>query len=153
MRKNLEPQLRLGEVDISQIEFDPRSRHEIPQLLKGLQYIYITPELREQVFALLEQHICRSKIGRRGMDLWKILVMGAVRLSGNMDYDQLHDQINHHCQVRQMLGITEWNQKPYFPMQTVKDNAVLLTPELLNEINTLVVAAGHKLIKKKIKTN
>jgi hypothetical protein len=141
----------LGEVDISQIEFDPRARHEIPQLLKGLQYIYITPELRAQIFALLEQHICRSKNGRRGMDLWKILVMGAVRLSGNMDYDELHDLANNHCQMRQMLGITAWDRKPYFPMQTVKDNAVLLTPELLNEINTLVVSAGHRLLKKKIR--
>ena len=153
MRKNLEPQLMLGEVDISQIEFDHRCRHEIPQLLKGLQLVYVNPELRQRVFALLDQHINRSKTGRCGMDLWKILVMGAVRLSGNMDYDELHDLANNHCQMRQMLGITAWDRKPYFPMQTVKDNAVLLTPELLNEINTLVVTAGHKLIKKKIKTN
>lgn len=153
MRKNIEPQLMLGEVDISQIEFDHRCRHEIPQLLKGLQFVYVNPELRQQVFALLDQHINRSKTGRRGMDLWKILVMGAVRLSGNMDYDELHDLANNHCQMRQMLGITAWDREPYFPMQTVKDNAVLLTAELLNEINTLVVAAGHKLIKKKIKTN
>jgi len=152
MRKTIENQLILGEVDISEIEFDHRCRDEMPHLLKGLQFIYTNPELRKQVFALLEQHMNYSKTGRRGMDLWKILVMGAVRLNGNMNYDRLHDVANNHCQMRQMLGITAWNQKPVFPMQTIKDNASLLTPELLNEINTLVVAAGHKLVKKKIKT-
>jgi len=51
--------------------------------------------------------------------------------------------------MREMLGITAWDKEPYFPMQTVKDNASLLTPKLLNEINTLVVSAWHKLIKKR----
>ncbi|MFA7230963.1 MAG: ISNCY family transposase [Victivallaceae bacterium] len=149
MRKVIENQLVLGEFDISKIEFDQRSRDEMPHLLKGLQFIYTNPELREQVFALLEQRVNNSKTGRRGMDLWKILVMGAVRLNGNMNYDRLHDVANNHCQMRQMLGITAWDQEPVFPMQTIKDNASLLTPELLDEINTLVVAAGHKLVKKK----
>ena len=148
MRKVIENQLVFGEVDISKIEFDQRCRDEMPHLLKGLQFIYTDAELREQVFALLKQRVNNSKTGRRGMDLWKILVMGTVRLNGGMNYDRLHDIVNNHCQTRQMLGITAWNQKPVFPMQTIKDNASLLTPELLDEINTLVVAAGHKLVKK-----
>lgn len=81
MRKTIENQLILGEVDISEIEFDHRCRDEMPHLLKGLQFIYTNPELREHIFALLEQHINYSKTGRRGMDLWKILVMGSVRLN------------------------------------------------------------------------
>ncbi len=40
MRKVKESQMRFGEKDISQIEFDLRSRDEIPKLLMGLQYIY-----------------------------------------------------------------------------------------------------------------
>lgn len=85
------------------------------------------------------------------MDSWKILVMGSVRLSGNIDYDELHDLANNHWQIREILGmrgITAWNKKPYFPMQTVKDNASLLTPELLNKINTLVVPADISSLKK-----
>ena len=46
-------QINFGEIDISQIQFNPRSRDEIPQVLRGLQYIYITPSLRQPVFALL----------------------------------------------------------------------------------------------------
>lgn len=148
MRKTIDQQLMLGEVDISKIEFNPRSRDEMPQLLKGLQFIYTDVELRKQIFSLLEQHVNYSNKGRRGMDLWKVLVMGAVRLNGNMNYDRLHDLANNHCKMREMLGITAWNTEPVFPMQTIKDNAVLLTPELLDQINTIVVAAGHKLVKK-----
>ncbi len=39
MRKVIEPQMRLGEVDIPSIKFDIRSRDEIPKLLIGLQSI------------------------------------------------------------------------------------------------------------------
>ena len=39
MRKTIDPQMKLEQVDISEIEFDLRSRDEIPKLLMGLQYI------------------------------------------------------------------------------------------------------------------
>ena len=45
MRQVIDPQMQFGEQDISQITFDPRSRDDIPQLLRGLQYIYTTPEI------------------------------------------------------------------------------------------------------------
>ena len=41
MRKVIEPQMKLGQVDIASIRFDPRSRDEIPQLLMGLQSIWL----------------------------------------------------------------------------------------------------------------
>ena len=50
MREIINQQMQLGEVDISKIEFDPRSRDDIPKLLKGLQHIYCTPKLKEKVF-------------------------------------------------------------------------------------------------------
>jgi len=40
MRTTTQPQLQLGEIDIANIKIDPRSRDDIPQLLKGLQYLY-----------------------------------------------------------------------------------------------------------------
>ena len=55
MRKVIDPQLQFGETDIGTIYLDPKSRDDIPPLLKGLQLIYITPELREATFALLEE--------------------------------------------------------------------------------------------------
>ena len=40
MRKIIENQLKIGQVDIANIELDLRSRDEIPQLLLGLHAIY-----------------------------------------------------------------------------------------------------------------
>ena len=79
MRKIIESQMIFGEVDISKIKFDLRSRDEIPKLLMGLQYIYCTPETRDKVFKILEEIVPEgtdSDNGRPGMLLWKILVLG-----------------------------------------------------------------------------
>ena len=82
VRVVVEPQMKLG-ADIAAIEFDLRSRDEIPKLLIGLQHIYKTPEIREKVFEILNE-IVPEEIdpdnGRPGMELWKILVLGALRL-------------------------------------------------------------------------
>lgn len=56
--------MKLDEVEISKLVFDPKSRDEIPQLLRGLQYIYCNRELKDKVFALLEEHIKFTRTGR-----------------------------------------------------------------------------------------
>ena len=153
MRKVIEEQMQLGAVDISKIQFDLKSRDEIPPLLCGLQYIYCSTKIRSKVFTLLEKYIKLSKTGRRGMDLWSILVLGTVRLSCNWDYDKLKEMVDNHQTIRKMLGHSPFDTEQLYPLQTLKDNVSLLTPEMLNEINTIVVNAGHKLIKKKIMTS
>jgi hypothetical protein len=150
MRKIINDQLMLGEVDISKIEFDKRSRDEIPQLLKGLQHIYCSPELRPKVFKILEDGIAHSNKGRMGMDLWKILVLGTVRLNCNWNYDKLKEIADNHLTLREMLGHSRWLDRLDYPLQTLKDNVSLLTPDLLIKINEVVVEAGHNLVKKKM---
>ena len=54
MRKRFEPQLQIGQVDIADLQFDLRSRDEIPKILIGLQHVFTTPELREKAFEILE---------------------------------------------------------------------------------------------------
>ena len=66
MGKVKEQQMKFGEVDIATIEFDIRSRDEIPKLLMGVRHIYCTPEIREEVF--------RTK-------LWQILLFCYLRAS------------------------------------------------------------------------
>jgi hypothetical protein len=85
MRKIIEPQMKIGEKAIANIKFDPRSRDEIPKLLKGLQAVYCNNELRKQVFEALAELIpphIDPKNGRNGMELWKIfvLVSGGVKM-------------------------------------------------------------------------
>ena len=64
-----------------------------------------------------------------------------------MDYDRLQELVNEHATLRAMLGHAQFDEATY-EVQTLKDNLRLLTPELLDEINQLIVNAGHVLVKK-----
>jgi len=143
--------MKIGEVDISEIEFDVRSRDEIPKLLMGLQYIWCNLDTRRKVYEILKKIIPEDKnenTGRPGMDLWKILVLGTLRLNGNFDYDKLQELSNQHRTLRQMLGHSVMDADYCYRLQTLRDNVSLLTPEVLDEINQLVIGAGHDLVKK-----
>jgi hypothetical protein len=56
--------------------------------------------------------------------------------------------VNQHITIRQMLGHGLFDPTSYH-YQTLKDNVTLFTPELLDKINQIVVAAGHELVKKR----
>lgn len=151
MRTVQHSQMQIGEVDIIRIKLDLRSRDDIPRILRGLQHVYTNVPLREAIFSLLDKHVAPTvskQTGRPGMELWKILVCGVVRLDLNIDYDRLQELVNKHIDVRAMLGHGTFNEESY-SLQTLKDNLRLLTPELLDEINQLIVNAGHVLVKKK----
>jgi hypothetical protein len=152
MRQVKYPQLRIGETPIADIKINLKSRDDIPPLLLGLQYIYTTVDIRQKVFAILEQQIqpdTDKKNGRPGMELWKILVFGVLRLNLNWDYDRLVEMGNNHKTIRLMLGHSSFDDDYEYKLQTMKDNVTLLTPEILVEINAIVVEAGHNLVKKK----
>ena len=155
MRQVIDPQLQFGEQDIAAIHLDPKSRDDIPQILRGLQYIYTTPALREAVFTILEEVIpqgvegkAAADTGRPGMEQWKILVLGVLRQGLNADYDRIHELSNQHSTLRQMLGHGDWADETTYELQTIKDNLRLFTPEILDRINQEVVRAGHALVKK-----
>jgi hypothetical protein len=97
---------------------------------------------------LIPAQISREQ-GRPGMHLWKILVLGTLRLNLNCDYDRIHDLANSHIKIRQMLGHGSFGNQPDYGLQTIKDNVSLFTPEILDQINQVVVKAGHQLVKKK----
>ena len=150
MRVVQNEQMKIGEVDISKINFTLKSRDDIPKILRGLQHIYTTETIRTRIFDLLESRVSPKvdkSNGRPGMTLWNILVCGVIRLDLNCDYDRLLELVNHHDTLREMLGHAAFNDTTY-SLQTLKDNVRLLTPELLDEINQIVVAGGHALVKK-----
>ena len=151
MRVVQNEQMTIGEVDISKMNFDSKSRDDIPKILKGLQFVYTNLALRGAIFELLERQVAPkvSKTnGRPGMPLWTILVCGVIRLDLNCDYDRLHELVNQHNSIREMLGHGAFSDVRYH-FQTLKDNVSLLTPALLDEINQLIVKVGHVLLKKK----
>ena len=150
MRKVIENQLKIGQVDISNIEIDIKCRDEIPQLLMGLKAIYSDRNLRNEVFKMLKGIVPEnvdSSNGRPGMDLWKILVLGTLRLNCNWDYDKLHNIANNHKKVREFLGHSIFEFDQIYALQTIKDNISLFTPQVLDEINQVVVKAGHRLFR------
>jgi len=150
MRKVINLQMEFWKKDIANIEFDLQSRDEIPKLLMGLQHIYRTTAIREKVFNVLRQIVPKKnhETGRPGMDLWKILVLGTLRLNCNWDFDKVHEIANNHNKLRQMLGHGKMDFDAAYALQTIKDNVSLLTPQILDEINQIVVQTGHDLMLK-----
>ena len=145
-------QMKLGEVDVSHVKIDVKSRDDIPQILRGIQYLYINNEIRDKLFEALEKTIpqkTNKNNGRPGMELWKIFVLGVLRLNLNCDYDRLQSLANNYKTVREMLGHGILDEDYYYQLQTLQDNVRLLTPEVLSEINQIIVNSGHELLKKK----
>lgn len=148
MRKVIDFQMNLGEIAIASIQFDLRSRDEVTKLLIGLQAIYCNRDVREQVFHALMKLIPSDidiNNGRNGMDLWKILVLGSLRLNCNWDYDKLHEMANNHKNLRLMLGHGLMDEGYQYRLQTLKDNITLFTKEILDEINQIIVHFGHEI--------
>ena len=148
MRKVIDLQMEFWKTDIANIKFDLESRDEIPKLLMGLQYIHHTTSIREKVSEVLKQIVPKKSYesGRPGMDLWKILVLGTLRLNCNWDYDKVLEMANNHSTLRQMLGHSKTDFDSQYALQTIRDNIVLLTPAILDEINQIVVKTGHSII-------
>ncbi len=138
---------------IEKIELNPKSRDDIPVVLRGLQSLFADKDVRDEVLGVLSRRILpiedQTK-GRTGLDVWQILVLGAVKFALNCDYDRLEDLANNHTALRQMLMINDISKK-LFSVQTLVDNVSLLTKEALDEINQVVVAQGHKGFKHSIK--
>jgi len=148
MRKVIDLQMEFWKTDIGNIEFDLQSRDEIPKLLMGLQYIHRTASIRKKVAEILKQIVPRKnyETGRPGMDLWKILVLGTLRLNCNWDYDKVLEMANNHNKLREMLGHSKTDFGSQYALQTIRDNIVLLTPAILDEINQIVIKTGHSII-------
>ena len=149
MRAIFEQQLELGSTPIEKIQLDPKSRDDMPAVLRGLQHIYMDRSARKQLFAILAKRVnpkVSRRRGRPGMSLWQIFVLAVVKSGLNCDFDRLTDYVNNHGKLRQMMGHGFFNDKHY-SMQAVMDNVKLLSEAALEEINAVVVACGHRLVK------
>ena len=154
MRHHFQAQPDLQITPIEKIRLPLKSRDELPPILAGLQWVWMQPRLKAEIFALLEGKILAGKkaTGRTGMDLWQILVLGVVRLGLDADWDRMEDLANHHTLIRQMLGLpaTPWDDdSKRFGHQTLRDNVALLDDELLQQINARITAAGREVFAKK----
>ena len=153
MRSKFMPQMPLGAVPIAEIEFDVFCRHELVPILMALQHLYVNrPRVINEICALIEADITAlpsAKLGCTGLTYWEVLVLAALRLGANLDYDQLSDLATCHRKIRQMMGISDWDLKRY-PKSTIHDNLSSLLAVTIEAISHLIVAEGHRLRPKAI---
>jgi len=149
MRKILPEQVQMGEIDINMIDIELDNRDEIPQLLRGLQHVYSNESVRRKVFKLLWDIVPQGtdvNNGRNGMHLWRILVLGTLRLNCNWDYDKLQEIANNHYTLRRILGHGMLDFESRYHRQTLNDNLRWFTPTVLDKINLVVANAGMDLL-------
>lgn len=150
MRKRFDAQISLGQTPIENVVLPLKSRDELPPVLAGLQWIFKTPEVNEEIFDLLEDKISGDKqdTGRPGMDLWHVLVLGVVRLGLGCDYDRLEHIANHDGLVRQIMGLPSFGGDEQFHHKTISDNICHIDAEVLEQINDIVMRHGRATLKK-----
>jgi len=154
MRQAIERQRRLDGGSVSQVVLNLNCRDELIPVLRGLQQVYATPKVRDAILKLVERDVSaksRSDRGREGLSYWCILVLAAVRLGCNLDYDKLHDLAENHRTLRSIMEIGEFDET-HFSWKRIRDNVCLLQPATIEEISQLIVAAGHKLVPNAVKT-
>jgi len=155
MRKAMDRQQRLGCSPVLEVEVNLNCRDEIIPILAALQHVYAQPKLRDEILRAVAADVNRRssrKRGRQGMDYWPILVLAAVRLGCNLNYDKLQDLAEQHRAMRQIMGIGEWDDASCFDWRRIRDNIALVRPETLERINHLIVAEGHRLVPDAVKS-
>jgi hypothetical protein len=148
MRKAFSSQGRFDCRGVLGVQLNLDCRDEIIPILRALQRVYSQPELRDQILDLIAQDVnqdARDDVGREGMDYWQILVLAAVRLGCNLDYDKLQDLAEQHRALRHIMGIGDWCEEDDFGWRRIRDNVCLLKPATTDKISHLVVAEGHRL--------
>src|SRR5271156_5031287 len=80
------------------------------------------------------------------------MVLAAVRLGCNFDYDKLQDLAEQHRTLRLIMGIGDWDEQTDFDWRRLRDNLCLLQPATIEKINQAIVAAGHQLAPTAIET-
>ena len=149
MRKAFSPQQRLDASRVVDVKLNVDCRDEIVPILRALQQIYSRPQTLETLMDLVREDVnrhSREDCGRQGMDYWHILVLGAVRLGCDLNYDKLQDLAENHRKLRAIMGLGDWDESSSFPWHRIRDNLCLLRPEIIQKINELIVAEGHGLV-------
>jgi hypothetical protein len=156
MRISHSTQARFDSAPIPQIELNLQCRDEIIPILFALKHIYSLPELRQEILQLVARDVnanCRADRGREGMSYWQIVVLAAVRLGCNLNYDRLQDLAENHRKLRHMMGVGDWDDDTSFHWQRIRDNLCLLKAETIARISQLIVREGHHLNPDAAKTS
>jgi len=148
VRRAIQEQPRLDCPPVDAVPLNLDCRDEIIPILAALRYVYSEKEVRREILDLIGEDVnpvSSPDCGREGLSYWTILVLAAVRLGCNFDYDKLQDLAEQHRTLRLMMDIGAWEEPEDFDWRRIRDNLCLLRPATLEKINHLIVAAGHAL--------
>ena len=149
MRKAFSEQRRLDCRGVLDVVLNLSCRDEIVPILSAIQHVYEQPKLRKQILDLIRQdvnQVASPDLGRKGMDYWQILVLAALRLGCDLNYDKLQDLAENHGALRHIMGIGDWSDRQEdFDWRRIQDNVCLLKPATIEKISQAIVAAGHRL--------
>jgi hypothetical protein len=153
MRKLFEVQLKAGQIPIEKVIIPVKSRYALDELCAALQAIYCDKDYNERIFSILDKYINKDKkkTGRPGMNLWSIFVLSQVRLCLNIGYEELHNLVNNHRCLRQIIGIhVEYGfDTETYGYQRIYDNVSQLNETMLKEINEVILSFGQNEVFKK----
>jgi len=148
MRKPFSSQQRLDCRTVLEVSLNLECRDEIVPILRALQHIYSQPAVRDEILRFIARDVnkdARDDRGREGLDYWHILVLAAVRLGCNLDYDKLQDLAEQHRALRHVMGIGDWDDHTEFSWRRIRDNLCLVQPATIEAISHAIVAEGHRL--------
>ncbi|MEK6238718.1 MAG: ISNCY family transposase, partial [Planctomycetales bacterium] len=148
MRKAFDTQRRLDCQAVLNVSLNFKCRDELIPVLRGLQYLYSQPQLRDGILELVAQDVnnrTRPDRGREGLDYWCVTVLAAVRLGCDLNYDKLQDLAEHHRALRQIMGIGDCQEDRDFNARRIRDNLCLLQPATIEAISHRVVDEAYRL--------
>lgn len=148
MRQHYDSQRRFDCTPIGELTLNYECRDELIPILAGLQYVYTCSSLRNKVVKLVASDVnenSRRDVGRPGLDDWQIVVLAAVRLGCDYDYDKLQDQAENHRTLRTLLGVGPWEESESFSARRIRDTLCQLKPSTLAALNQAIVSCGQEL--------
>jgi IS5 family transposase len=146
MRKPYRRQYRFGATTIAELQLNVNCRDEIVPLLVALKHVYMDSQLRNRLTKWIATDLNEGKrrdTGRPGLDDWQVLVLAAIRMNCDLDYDKLQDLAENHRALRTMLDVDGWDQDVSFDYRRLRNTLCRLQPETLKKINQEIVRYGQ----------
>lgn len=148
MRRAYSRQRRFDCSSVAEVQLNFDCRDEIVPILAALQCVYTDHDLRRKITQLVADDLnkdTRRDVGRIGLDDWQVVVLAAVRLGCNFNYDKLQDLAENHRALRGILDVGDWDGQTSFHFKRIRNTLCSLQPETLEQINHLIVAYGQQL--------
>jgi IS5 family transposase len=149
-RMDFNTQLSFFQTPIEDTVIDMHCRDQMPKLLSGIKEVYINPNCRNEIIALIKRDLNKANdrkdtdFGRPGLNAWEVFVLLSLRQNGKHDYDKIADLATNHIALRSMMNICPLNKRR-FSKSTIHDNIKAIQPETIQEIDQIIIKHSHSI--------